>query len=243
MPLAVYCIRSPYIECARPQMTRVTRPFTVEIKRSRVATRPPASPSAPAPQTDPDLSRAQFAEDPPLRVTPEPGGSSAARQAAEALFARVAKPHPQEPAAAIPLEESVPAPAGRRILADLNAKDPLEELLKARAQDFDRPRQPRPRAENGRHEEFAGASIPRKRPVVIEEPAATVVAARTAAPKPSSSPEPAKPAFANAASLAEEKPTSAPARAGRPVARPKRRGSQHLARGERWKRRLPEICR
>ena len=256
-------------------MTRVTRPFTVEIKRSRIAARPnalaaPASPASPA-FLDAPLNGSALIEEPSPRPVADGSGGAAARLAAEALFSGAKPLQRPDP---LSRESEQTSPAGGRILADLNAKDPLEELIRARAEDGSQRRAPRQVRDDQRN----GADA-----ALVPEPArdgAQTVKARTtrrsskqiaraaaldggarpvasgqdgAGPRQKRPPEtkgsgwPSAPAAADApnaapaASWSISRPTAAANAA--PGGRKRRGDVTGLARGERWKRRLPEICR
>jgi hypothetical protein len=248
-------------------MTRVTRPFTVEIKRSRAASRGSAAPSAtPASPAFHEtlLHPSGMSEEPAPRPVTEAVGGAAARLAAEALFS--------SPRAAV---EPPPSPddgdkavhGGGRILADLNSKDPLEELIRLRAEDLVQRRSPR-QAAGGDRDGAADASAreraqstkarPRAAPIsveVAEAPAgggksrSRAAAGRKPAPPVAASPAPTaveEARLTRTVAWAAAVPIVAGAvPTGRAMAlRSKRRGdAAALPRGERWKRRLPEICR
>ncbi len=258
-------------------MTRVTRPFTVEIKRSRAAVRGSAIPSAASPASpafhDGLPSGPAMSEEPAPRPVTESFGGAAARLAAEALFS-----NPRAPVgpASSPGEGEKPVHAGGRILADLNSKDPLEELIRLRAENLVQRRSPRQSHHFDGHE---GRDLPpplpakrmkaqAKRPSsAVEAPQGQVDAGqvdagqvdagkgRSRAAAPPRKPVPIVPA-SPAPIASEQAGPSRACSANLPIVanagtsgktmqlRSRRRGDvTALPRGERWKRRLPEICR
>jgi hypothetical protein len=248
-------------------MTRVTRPFTVEIKRSRAATRGGAMPSAASPASpafhDTLLNGPVTSEEPAPRPATESFGGAAARLAAEALFSSPRAPAGPAPA---PREGEKPLHGGGRILADLNSKDPLEELIRLRAEDSAQRRSSRQAPLFDGHEDADLSPVPAvpakrtkardKQPsssVEAPPPEVGTVKGRRAA-EPPRKPVPTSPAPiageqagpSRAADWTSNLPIVANAGAsGKTMQlRSRRRGEvAALPRGERWKRRLPEICR
>jgi hypothetical protein len=253
-------------------MTRVTRPFTVEIKRSRAAARGSAFPS-PASPASPVFSDAlpggSMMEEPAPRPVTESFGGAAARLAAEALFSNPRAPVGPAPT---PSEGEKPLPGGGRILADLNSKDPLEELIRLRAEDGAQRRVSRQAPLFDGHEEAdlppltvvptkrMKAQAKRPAPPVQSPPAQVRAGGKGRGPEAAPPRKPVPTGQASPAPIAREQDglsraaawtTSVPTIAPHGVAssksmqpRSRRRGdAAALPRGERWKRRLPEICR
>src|SRR4051794_24225930 len=109
-------------------MPRPTRPFTVEIKRRKFGA-PATSPQKPAPTSGSELSEFLVMEAPTSRASAGSRGD-AVMLAADALFRR----SPEERVASAHVASHDEQPR-RRVLSDLTAKDPLEELLRARAEE------------------------------------------------------------------------------------------------------------
>jgi hypothetical protein len=249
-------------------MTRVTRPFTVEIKRSRAASRGSAAQSAtpanPAFQ-DTLLHASAMSDEPVPRPVSEAVGGAAARLAAEALFSgpRAAVEPPGSPN-----DGDKAVHVGGRILADLNSKDPLEELIRLRAEDLVQRRTPRQSpvadrddtADPPARERGESVKAPTKAaPAGVDAAKAPAGAGKRRSPAAAPSRKPAPsvavppaPTALDEARLSRTVAWAAPVPivtnavpAGRTMAlRSKRRSdAAGLPRGERWKRRLPEICR
>jgi hypothetical protein len=236
-------------------MTRTVRPFTVEFSRSRkrkVKTERPDDtiPSQPAhPVLRPPASGG----------APSESSMGEARRLAEAVFGGPRNaPPPGEPAAPIIANEPAmerPAPAmQQRVLPDLLAEDPVAVLLRQReaeeAARRRRPVVPRPDPSAEAPPKWAvsadvvpsGPSKPPARPAIRKVPVASV--GQAAAQPPAALPAAHK-SQSNAATPGEsEKPA-----AQKPVSRLASRRAERLGLterflpGERWKRRLPKICR
>lgn len=201
----------------RPQ----SRPFVVEIKRSK------KSPAAPAEARETESPVPAAWADAPERSF---GEASPARQAAEALFGQIARPAPVPAAVGILESESaasiVAQPPARRVLFALEPTPVAAEppsRTKPRSLRESEPKVRRPRTR--RPAEAA-------EPVVPASPAPKSILAR---PRPALSREtPEQRPDLGAEESAARTRRSSP-RYGRKVA--------ELARGERWKRRLPAACR
>jgi hypothetical protein len=194
----------------RPQ----SRPFVVEIKRSKKSPAAPAetrAPESPVALDWPEATSRGFSE------------ASPARQAAEALFGQIARPAATSAVEALDGEPSSPVvpplPVRRVLFAIEPAALPVQAVPQA----------------DGRTAETKARKARSRRPVEVVAPVA--LAPKPAVPRPVpvlslETPE-------DQPDLVADGPGSTPRRSSSRYGRK----SAELARGERWKRRLPAVCR
>ena len=229
-------------------MPRVTRPFTVEIKRNKFVRPKTPADAAPIVPTLESLLRKESTQEARLSaVEPE---FSAARIAAESVFGGsqvVKQPTPvfqpaEKPAAAEPHGRE---PSGR-VLDDLSVGNPLERLLLARAAGM--AKRGRPRRKLPADEAEFGTEK-RTAPVRNVEPEGAV---KTPADtrddrKPVGSSRSTASVTLEIAPVAQPVPSNLPTQANpseRQFRRTFRRAQtgKELPRGQRWRRRLPKVC-
>ncbi|MFO1147843.1 MAG: hypothetical protein U1E62_05645 [Alsobacter sp.] len=202
----------------RPQ----SRPFVVEIKRSK------KSPAASAEQAEAPRPKVSLFDTPPRSGE----SASAARQAAERLFGAVARQ--PEPAVAPADEPSFPvavdSPPARRVwfAPDPVAAEAVAETVLAT------PAFEEPVFEEPALEQPVRVRRPRGRPKAVPLEAQPPSMLETPVP------DPLPPPVEDDLAVEDDVVADAPRRAGGRIAGRRKDG---LARGERWKRRLPTVCR